>query len=191
MDDGSTDGTAALAADYGTAVTVLRQANGGAAAARNTGLRAARGEFIAFLDADDAWEPAKLDRQMACFQRRPELVYCVPGIRNFGSPELPRRHEPGDPAVFRARPGFVLQTLLARRSLFDRIGGFDVALRHTHDTDWFLRARADGGAMELLPEVLVQRRLHPDSVSQRHGSASRKEYLHLAKSILDQRRQAG
>ena len=191
VDDGSVDETPAVVAGYGRAVTLLVQANGGRAVACNAGLHAARGEFIAFLDADDLWEPEKLERQLGCFRKRPELAYCVTGIRNFVSPELCGRNEPPDPALFRARPGFLLQTILARRSLFDRVGGFNVALRHTHDTDWFLRARADGSAAELLPEVLVRRRLHPDSVTQKAGVASRREYLRLLKAVLDHRRGTG
>jgi glycosyltransferase involved in cell wall biosynthesis len=191
VDDGSTDATPTIAGEYGESVILLRQTNGGRAAACNRGLRAARGEFIAFLDADDLWEPEKLERQMVCLQKQPALACCVTGIQNFVSPELRGPRDRMNPALFRERPGFLLQTLLARRSLLDRIGAFNVALRHTHDTDWFLRARADGSPMELLPEVLVRRRLHLDSNTQKHGSESRKEYLHLLKSVLDQRRRPG
>ena len=63
VDDGSRDATAAVAERFGPAVRVLRQANGGPAAARNHGVREAGGEWIAFLDADDAWLPQKLERQ--------------------------------------------------------------------------------------------------------------------------------
>ena len=64
-DDGSTDGTAMVAERYTKQALYLRQANAGTAAARNLGLRAAAGEFVAFLDADDLWHPEKLTRQMA------------------------------------------------------------------------------------------------------------------------------
>src|SRR5438093_12571348 len=69
-DDGSTDGTRAVVAHYGTQVRYLWQPNSGPAAARNLGLSAARGEFVAFLDADELGHPEKLERQMARFAAR-------------------------------------------------------------------------------------------------------------------------
>lgn len=76
-DDGSTDGTAAVVARYGEPVRYLWQSNQGPAAARNLGVSAAQGEFVAFLDADDLWHPEKLTRQMARFHARPELSLSV------------------------------------------------------------------------------------------------------------------
>lgn len=88
VDDGSTDGTPAIVRRYGQQIRYLRQANAGAATARNLGLTAARGEFVAFLDADDLWHREKLDRQMVRFQARPELDYCLAHVQNFWIPEL-------------------------------------------------------------------------------------------------------
>ena len=62
VDDGSTDGTAGVARRFGSAIRVLHQTNAGPAAARNLGLSEARGDFVAFLDADDLWKPDKLAR---------------------------------------------------------------------------------------------------------------------------------
>jgi glycosyltransferase involved in cell wall biosynthesis len=191
VDDGSTDGTVAVATAYGPALTVLRQPPQGRAAACNAGLRAARGEFIAFLDADDLWHPEKLARQLAVFRARPSVEYCVTAIQNFVSPEL---LVPGaapverDPAVFRPQMGFALPTLLARRRLFDRIGDFQATLAHAHDTEWFLRARAHGAELAPLDEVLVYRRLHRQSTSQTNAAQSQREYLSLVRATLATRR---
>ena len=76
VDDGSRDETAdVVAARYGNdaRVRLIRQANGGVSAARNTGLRAARGDYVALLDSDDVWEPWKLELQLACMRARPEV----------------------------------------------------------------------------------------------------------------------
>jgi glycosyltransferase involved in cell wall biosynthesis len=73
VDDGSPDDIAAAIRPYRERVTLIRKANGGAASARNLGLDRARGELIAFLDADDYWEPDKLKRQLAIFAQYPEL----------------------------------------------------------------------------------------------------------------------
>jgi hypothetical protein len=74
VDDGSRDDTRAVVARYGDQVRYIHQSNGGLAAARNTGLAAARGEFIAFEDSDDAWLPWKLKVQVAVLQRFPQVA---------------------------------------------------------------------------------------------------------------------
>ncbi len=72
VDDGSSDHTQAVASAFGPRVTYLRQKNAGVSAARNSGMRHARGEFIAFLDSDDSWRTWKLDAQMAALRRHPQ-----------------------------------------------------------------------------------------------------------------------
>jgi len=74
VDDGSTDGTRELVAGYGDQVRYIHQPNAGLAVARNTGLKAARGEFIALQDSDDQWTPWKLSAQVALMHRLPELA---------------------------------------------------------------------------------------------------------------------
>ena len=86
VDDGSTDGTPDIAKSFGDAITAVRQANQGPVVARNRGLDAANGAYIAFLDADDLWLPDKLTRQMACFQARPDLALCLSSMQNFSGP---------------------------------------------------------------------------------------------------------
>jgi glycosyltransferase involved in cell wall biosynthesis len=73
IDDGSPDDLAAVVAGYGGPVRLLRQRNGGASSARNFGIDQARGNLIAFLDADDYWEPTKLERQLDVLRRHPEV----------------------------------------------------------------------------------------------------------------------
>jgi len=188
-DDGSTDGTRAVVARYGTQVRYLWQPNSGPATARNLGLRAALGEFVAFLDADDLWHPEKLERQMARFEARPELDVCVAHIQNFWIPELRDEQERfRDHRVSQPLPGYVSETLLARRAVFERVGQFNSALAHGDSTDWFLRAAEYGAVVELLPDVLSYRRLHPANRSRLLASNSRDAYLKIVKAVLDRRR---
>jgi glycosyltransferase involved in cell wall biosynthesis len=188
-DDGSTDGTAAVVSAYGARVRHLKQSNSGPAAARNLGLRAAQGDFVAFLDADDLWHPEKLERQLARFQARPELDYCVAHAQNFWIPELIEEEKKfRDHRISKALPGYITTTLLARRALFDAVGQFDTALGHGDATDWFLRAAEHGAVSELLPDVLLYRRLHRANRTRHLASGSRNEFLHLVKKSLDQRR---
>lgn len=189
VDDGSTDETPAVIARYGDRVRAFAQANAGPAAARNLGVREARGEFVAFIDADDLWLPQKLSLQLARFAARPELELCFTLVRNFWIPELEqeasrfREHRIAKPL-----PGLLTSTLLARRDVFDAVGEFDPGLGHTHSTDWILRARARGAVAETLPEVLYQRRIHGANRSRLHADASRDEYFDLVKLQLDRRR---
>lgn len=148
IDDGSTDGTAALLAAHAadTRLRVLRQpVNAGAAAARNRGLRAARGRFVAFLDSDDAWFPDTLARQLAAFRAAPPATGLV-----FGRPEridaAGRRHIEGLPQhgdvfarmlernVVNGTPGTMI-----RRSVVDAVGLFDEGMPAAEDYDYWLR----------------------------------------------------
>jgi glycosyltransferase involved in cell wall biosynthesis len=188
-DDGSTDGTATIARRYGKQSRYLRQNNGGTAAARNFGLSASEGEFVAFLDADDLWPANKLDRQMARFRQRPELHYCIAHVQNFWIPELIEEEKQfRDHRISKALPGYCTGTLLARRKFFDGVGEFNSAIEHADDTEWFLRASEQGAVMELLPDVLLYRRLHYANLSRAKASNSRDQYLQVLKSALDRRR---
>ena len=115
IDDGSTDDTAERLARFGPPVRVIRQANGGVSAARNRGLAAATGAFVAFLDADDVWHPDKLRRQLEAFAKRPELgllgTLTVPWPGTFpAEPEVRREsdllwRQASRPAGDTPRPG--------------------------------------------------------------------------------------
>jgi len=188
-DDGSTDGTREVVKRYGTRVRYLHQPNAGPGVARNLGLGAATGEFVAFLDADDLWHAEKLARQMARFDARPELDVCVAHVQNFWVPELREEEERfRSHRLSKPLPGYLTATLLARRSLFESVGPFNAALRHGDSTDWFLRAAEHGAVIELLPDVLSYRRLHQTNRSRLLASNSRDEFLKLVKAVIDRRR---
>ena len=87
VDDGSTDNTPQIATTYGEKVTLLQQQNAGVSAARNTGIKAARSEWIAFLDADDKWLPEKLEKQSALLKRNPQLVWAYSNFRQADTAE--------------------------------------------------------------------------------------------------------
>ncbi len=189
VDDGSTDGTRGVVTAFGERVRYLYQDKAGPAAARNAGVAVSRGEFLAFNDADDLWHAEKLQRQMARFAGLPSLQISLTLIQNFL--DLPA----GDhvaaavtPELLAPKPGFAVQTMLLRRTVFDLVGPLDTRLTHSSETDWFLRARARGVVIECLPEVLTQRRLHGQNMSQKTADASREEYLQLIKRRIDARR---
>jgi len=168
VDDGSTDETATVVSEASGPITYVYQDNAGPAAARNTGIELAQAEFVAFLDADDMWHPEKLARQAARFHARPELEYCLTYKRNFWQPSLKneeaRLRREGH-IVTKDAPGYVMQTMLARKATFDTVGLMDASLRIGEDTDWIARAESMGVVRELLTDVLVFRRLHEHNLS--------------------------
>jgi len=189
VDDGSTDRTPEVAATSGIDLVYLRQENAGGPAARNLGIDKAQGEFVAFLDADDRWRPEKLDRQMARFAARPELDISLAHVQNFWMPDVV-----GDRARLEGNrrtepiPGYTAGTLLVRRGYFDRLGRFNAAMRHGEQTEWFVRAREAGAVIEVLEEVLLERRLHGQNVSRLRADASLAQYFELLKGVIDRRR---
>jgi glycosyltransferase involved in cell wall biosynthesis len=171
VDDGSNDGTGGVVAEYGKRVRYVWQANAGETAARNRGLALAQGEFVAFLDADDLWHPEKLVRQMARFQERPELDICFTRFQNFWVPELAEEKERYQQhPLSRPLSGYTICTLLCRSTAFERFGIFtDDGSRTPQNMIWFLRASELGATIEVLPEVLMYRRLHSNNRSRQHG----------------------
>jgi glycosyltransferase involved in cell wall biosynthesis len=189
VDDGSTDRSQEIAESYGDRVVLLRQPNRGPAAARNRGIRAARGELLAFLDADDLWHPAKLDRQVAFLRAHPEVDLCLTRYRNFWAPELADEQERYENhALSQPSSAFNIGTLLARRELFDRTL-FNEELRYGENTDWFMAVLRRGARAEVLPEDLAQRRFHAASTTRTSAEAARTAFLDNLKAWRDSRRE--
>ncbi len=189
VDDGSTDNSAKIADAFGPPVRRVFQSNQGHGAARNLGLQHAKGDLIAFQDADDLWHPEKLERQLRFLQQHPGAGGCVVYVRNFSvfesSDEASAREKR---RVDEAAPGFTFASLLAHRWAFERVGALDASLEHTDDTDWFLRARDAAVDIGVLTDALCFRRIHESNRSRLHADNSVDEYLQLLKRHLDKRR---
>jgi glycosyltransferase involved in cell wall biosynthesis len=190
VDDGSTDGSLDVAARYATRVKLVSQDNRGPASARNHGLRLAGGELVAFLDADDIWAPDKTARQCAALAELPEVGICITHVQNFWAPELQHEQVGLDQRYTDPHPGYVCQCLMARRTVFDRVGVFDESLRVSEDTDWFTRAERAGVAKHIVPDVLVHRRLHGSNTSYSlyNSDRARNDILEVAMRNLRSKR---
>jgi glycosyltransferase involved in cell wall biosynthesis len=179
VDDGSTDGTAALANSL-EGVRCVSQANAGPPAARNRGLELARGELVAFLDADDTWSEDKLEVQVGRLLADPELdVVMGPTqiLRPSGEPA-------GPPALLLS-----LGSALFRRRVFQRVGRFDVGQRMDDDVDWFFRALEAGARLLPIAQVAQYYRRHDKNITNARRDDLRYFLLAIKKS-LDRRRSA-
>jgi glycosyltransferase involved in cell wall biosynthesis len=190
VDDGSTDGSAEVAERYGDPVRVLRQANAGATEARNAAVRVARGDLIAFLDADDLWSPEKLEVQLEHLAAHPELDATFCQIENFFDDEVARAEEARWREHDRVVGSYVLPTLVVRREALERVP-LDGRWRHGDHVDWTLRAREAGVRFDVLPRVLAHRRRHAGNMSRTAEHAVFDDYFDLIKAKLDRARRAG
>jgi glycosyltransferase involved in cell wall biosynthesis len=163
----------------------------GAGAARNTGLRGARGEFVAFLDDDDTWLPAKLESQLAQFAKGNAdvgVVYCS----SLKYSDISKRVI----SESRARPlrnghvDFLKSTLfgtsvpLIRRRCLDDVGGFDESLPGTQDRDLWIRL-AKKYSFDFVPDVLVWHHIHGNQITSNLGQKIEARELLLAKYRSD------
>jgi hypothetical protein len=187
VDDGSTDDIETALASLPVDVRCLFQPNSGPAEARNAGVRAASGDYVAFLDVDDLWTPGTLATLMDRFAADPRIDI----VR--GRAQLARMTADRQAARFEAGPqdAFVdyLGAGLYRRAAFDRVGLFDRTLRFGEDADWFTRAREAGLAIEPLDEVcLIVRRHERNMTAQRN--LLELNTLRVVKKALDRKRAA-
>ncbi len=187
VDNGSTDGSAAVAAGYGPEVEVVAEPRPGIGAARNAAIAAARGEFVAFLDADDLWQPDKIERQLAAFASRPELQLVFGHVRQFVSPDLPATEAVALRIPAEPQPGLYIGAMLARRTAIDAIGPWAEDVQVSDGLAFLLRARELGLAQEMLDETVTLRRIHGANHSI-HNRDQRAEFARHLKRSLDRRR---
>jgi glycosyltransferase involved in cell wall biosynthesis len=189
VDDGSTDGSAAVAGSF-PGVRVVRQENGGNGAARNRAVEEASGELYAFLDADDRFTPRKLSLQKAALDADPRLDMVFGQVREFLSPELDEQSRARlRPPAAEPMPWTAPNLMLIRRDSFHRVGGFATDVRVGVTVDWFARAAEAGLRYSILPEVVLERRLHKQNNGLRE-SASRAQYLEVIRRAMERRRAA-
>ncbi len=187
VDDGSTDGSAAVAQSFGSSIQYRFQSNQGTGAARNTGLKLAEGEFIAFLDADDLWVEHRLRRQLDAFEANPDLDIVSGYVEQFHSPELDEDFKRRISCPSQPIPGYVVVAMLIKRKVFDRVGPFETTWQVGAEMSWHLRLQEVGMRMSMLPDVVLRRRLHENNkgITQREFAGQRARIL---KAALDRRR---
>lgn len=176
VNDGSpdTDDLERALAPYRTRIKYLQfPENRGISAARNAGIRASRGKYVALLDADDVWEPNYLEVQVGILEADPTIAVVYPDAFLFGNP---RDRDSSFMDLFPSTGEVTLERLLAkqctvmisatiRRDALERAGLFDEALRSCEDFDLWLRILRAGGRIVYHRRKLVHYRRRPDSLS--------------------------
>ena len=189
VDDGSKDGTAESIEKRGFSnLLVLRQDNAGPASARNFGLSRARGEFVAFLDADDMWLVGKLGIQLQIMADHPYAGIVMGNTVGFGE-----HAEDGDHrflANWESRQFLQLGSALVRRQVFDKAGMFDPALRYAEDVDWFLRVREAGVTIVEHADPVLRYRRHTNNMTNDTDARDKGFVCALMKNLQRKRAQA-
>lgn len=193
VDDGSTDGTAEQLTKLDQTIRFERIEHSGPAAARNRGVALAGAPLIAFLDSDDLWAPAKLERQLAFMKANPDCAISQTNeiwIRNGRrvNPGLRHRKRSGDIFIDSLRTCLIsMSATMMRTDLFRSLTGFDESMLAAEDYDLWVRILIDHEA-GLLDEPLVTRRGgHPDQTSATTPALDRFRILALAKLLADHR----
>lgn len=187
VDDASTDDSAAVAERFGDPVRVLRlPENVGPAAARGIGARAATGELVAFLDADDLWEPDRLALQSAHLELEGGIDVSFCEIENFWEAGQ-EAEEARWRAAGRERGTWMITAALARRSVLEQVPLPEDA-RHVDHLRWVLALREAGVPIAEFPRVLVHRRRHRRNLSREGLEEHFDELFDVLKASVDARR---
>lgn len=188
-DDGSTDGTDSVLRQFGDAIEVITQPNRGEAAAKNAAALRATGDFIVILDADDSFEPRRLEALAAASSARPDLdVLTTDAWLELDRRRVRRcyhegfRFEVSDQRVGILRRNFVFGLAAVRRTRFEEIGGLDESITRTCDWDLWIRLIHTGSQVGLVNEPLASYRVRRESLSADRAGMARGGLVTLEKA---------
>jgi glycosyltransferase involved in cell wall biosynthesis len=184
VDDGSEDGTGEIAQSF--PLRYIHQLNQGLPAARNAGLAVAQGDLVAFLDDDDMLPPTKLSLQARYLQEHPEIG-CVLGRCKWVFEGIEPANLKPDP-IYGEPGGIQFVTAMVRRHVLEELGGFDPSYLYAEDRDLFVRMREHGVKIEVLPDVVLHKRLHGSNMTMNPPQSH--PLLRSLKEKLDRERSA-
>lgn len=190
VDDGSIDRTADILGSI-QGIQYIYQENQGHGAAKNKGIEAADGSYLAFLDADDLWEPDKLSQQIEHMTRNPQYGFVICNMKNFletGTP-MPDYMDKTDFDI--ESPGYIPSCMLIRKQAFHHVGNFNPELTNANDIDWCFRAKDAGIEMGIINKCLVRRRIHKSNLSHHRspGSDSVQEMFSVLRASTHRKRE--
>ncbi|MCA9777829.1 MAG: glycosyltransferase family 2 protein [Candidatus Eremiobacteraeota bacterium] len=188
VDNGSTDGTTEVLREAGARIEnfrFLRLPGVPVARARNCGVDAATGEFIALLDGDDLWDKDKLKRQARYLESEPSSLGVVCHMRRFLSKGCSLPPGYSEEMFETPVPAFIPSALMVRREAFEEIGPYDETLGVGSDSEWMVRMM-EAQQPHLLPDTLLSKRVHQNNFSAQ-VEAYRKEMLTALRRSLVRR----
>lgn len=187
VDDGSEDRTRQMVESFKGEVQYFFQQNAGPGAARNQCVNLSKGDFLAFLDADDIWTQNKLECQIREFKLDPSLDAVFGMVRQVHQKnweeKVNEKHFPDDELM----KGFIQSTMLIKRQSFFRVGMFPEDTILADFVDWLLRAKEANLQLKLLPDLFLWRRIHQTNIGIRHRNEL-KDYLKILKRSIDRRK---
>ncbi|HET6390223.1 glycosyltransferase family A protein [Hyphomicrobium sp.] len=192
VDDGSTDRSVEIVAEISRRDQRLRIMSGphrgGVAAARNTGVQAALGEFVTFLDCDDVCPRGRIARQLGKLLANPEVAYVAGRTLLFEQLDDAQRPSPGSRSASMMLP--TLHSALFRREVFSRHGLFDEELAFSEDVDFFFRLAEHDEPLLVEAEIASLYRRHDGNMT-RNGRAIRTSTLQVLNKSIARRRAMG
>ncbi len=171
VDDGSTDDTPKLLLSYGKKIKVITKANKGPSAARNRGIKAAKGKWIAFLDSDDVWKPDKLEKQVQFIKENPDIKICQTEeiwIRNGKRVNPRKKHEMHSGWIYeQCLPLCIVSpsSVMIHRDVFEKVGLFDETMLACEDYDLWLRIAPHYPICLVREKLIVKQGGHADQQS--------------------------
>lgn len=180
INDGSTDGTEKIVKQFSNRIIYIKQRNKGISAARNAGIRKAKGEFIAFLDADDIWMPAKLEKQIDYLNSHPDVDVVFSLAQNTLNPKADTKPTKKFPVI----PAYVPPNCLFRRKTIDTVGLFDEKINLGEFVDWYAKILSSGIKIGCVNSLLLLRRIHGENIGIRRKT-DQIEYVRILKRKLD------
>ena len=171
VDDGSTDGTSELLLSYGHKIKVIKKGNKGPSASRNRGIKAAKGDWIAFLDSDDVWKPNKLEKQVQFIKDNPEIKICQTEeiwIRNGKRVNPRKKHEMHSGWIYeQCLPLCIVSpsSVMIHRDVFEKVGLFDETMLACEDYDLWLRIAPHYPICLVREKLIVKQGGHADQQS--------------------------
>jgi len=186
VDDGSTDGTEAIAKSFELKIKYIVISHTGPGAARNAGVLASSGEFLAFLDADDVWTKEKLSLQVELLKSHPDIDMVFGNIIQF-------REDSGngkgraDTETEESVPGYLPGTMLVRKNSFMRCGLFPVNRKVGEFIEWYMSAQEKSLKGRMLPDLVMKRRIHGKNLGLRERN-DLSDYAKIMKTMLDRKK---
>jgi glycosyltransferase involved in cell wall biosynthesis len=186
VDDASTDGSADYveSLNYPNVKLFRLSQNGGISIARNFGVKQAQHSIIAFLDADDLWTEKRNEKLLAAMKDTP---WVFGKIEHFMSDDCPEDLNYSLPPV---QIGYFASAMLVTKEFFNKVGGFNEALRVGEFIDWFDRARAFNQPPAIVDYVVLQRRIHGKNTSIMSANKNASDYLKVARAAIARKKSA-